>query len=481
MIIIQIIEKLFTIAFAIVGWLFQGLLTFLLGEEKKEGYNAEFGSTGELLSSNNKGFRLTGKKSLTIKDSRQNCLVIGGTGVGKSVTILIPSVFAMEGSLVVHDPSGELHQRTAGYLHDRGYEVKVLNYANPEISDGYNPILRAKSSSDINKVASLIVKKALGDSKSDVFWESQATSFIAIFIAILKTQDVRYQNLLNVKYLLNTFNASPEKLDELFSRHADEELFSEWKTINAYEGKVLSNIVATCRSALQLFGDDAVAKVTSFDTIDMHAFREKKTALFIQNSIADQEYYSPITSLFFEQFWGELMSHLPRQEYQDVWFLIDESSSLMLPTLPITIANIRKYHGGILLVLQDFNQLIHSYGRYQADAIRSNCFAKLYFTGQPLETAQELERTLGKYEYEDEKGIKRIKPLLTADEIRIMDVSEALLICGHHKPMKIEMKPYFKNMRLNSCSRIAPPKQGSKVPYESVPLLPIGKKEMSHA
>ena len=38
------------------------------------------------------------------------------------------------------------------------------------------------------------------------------------------------------------------------------------------------------------------------DSIDMQEFRNKLIALFIQNSVADQKYYSTLTSIFFEQF-----------------------------------------------------------------------------------------------------------------------------------------------------------------------------------
>ncbi|MBK9638732.1 MAG: TraM recognition domain-containing protein, partial [Bacteroidetes bacterium] len=124
--------------------------------------------------------------------------------------------------------------------------------------------------------------------------------------------------------------------------------------------------------------------------------------------------------------------------------LIDEASSLNLPTLPLAVANCRKHNAGILILLQDYNQLIHNYGKYNADAIRANCTTKMFFTGLSHELTKELEVTLGKFEYEDEKKNKAIRPLLTNDEIRTMKSNQALIISGNHNPMIARLRPYYK-------------------------------------
>lgn len=151
--------------------------------------------------------------------------------------------------------------------------------------------------------------------------------------------------------------------------------------------------------------------------------------------------------------------------------MIDEASSLNLPTLPLAVANVRKHRSGIMLLVQDFNQLIHNYGKYEADGIKANCFAKMYFTGQSLETSTELERTLGKYEYKDKKGNKVIRSLMTSDEIRMMDIKRALLICGHHPPIKARLKPYYKNLKFKNLSKLPLPEIES-IAMESIPVLP---------
>ena len=421
--------------------------------KRNKGYKASFISQGKILSNRYAGFCLTGRKNLSVKNSYQNALIIGGTGTGKSSVVLIPSLLTMTSSFIVHDPSGELCTNSAGYKDYQGYEVKILNFTNPLISSGYNPITRANSSSEMQKVASLLVENSLGKGK-DPFWNTQAVALLSMLISIIKKQEPEYQNLYNVRQLLNKLGSNHEEVDSLFSRHADDILFSEYKSFLAYDDKVVNGVIATCKAALQIFSDESVAKVTSFDTLNFHDFRNSRVALFIQNSVADQKYYSVITSLFFEQFFSYALSRFPKDNEQDIFLLIDEASSLNLPTLPLAVANVRKHRAGVMLLLQDFAQLIHNYGKQDAEAIKSNCFAKMYFTGQSLETTKELEATLGRYEYKDEKDAKVIRPLMTNDEIRTIKTNRAILICGNLQPIMARLKPYYRRIHFRKYSNL---------------------------
>lgn len=468
--VIKLFESLFKAIFELSRFAWTAI------PEKKDGYNAEFASSRTLLSSRHQGFCLTGRRNLSVKNSYQNSLIIGGTGTGKSSVVLFPSLYTMQGSFVIHDPSGELFSKSAGYLNEKGYEIKVLNFAHPSHSSGYNPLVRAQSSSDIQKVATLLVENALGGKSKDPFWTTQATSLLAMLITILKKQSQEFQNLYNVRQLLNQLGGNPESVDALFSEHADEILFAEYKSFIAYDDKVVSGVIATCKAALQLFNDEAIAKVTSTDSLDLIELRNKPTALYIQNSVADQKYYSVLTSIFFEQFFAFLLSRFPNDSEKDIFLLIDEASSLNLPTLSLAVANVRKHRSGIMLLLQDFNQLVNNYGKYNADAIKSNCFAKMYFTGTSLETSKELEQTLGQFEFKDEKERTVIRPLMTNDEIRTMKESQAILICGHHRPIMARLKPYYKQSKFKNFSTIQAPEIMGQLIAEKIPVLPIKHK-----
>lgn len=476
----KLIEEIFKLIFKILegllGFAFEFLsMLFTNVPKKTTGYHADFAAASSLLSASHTGFSLTGKRNLSVKDSYTNALIIGGTGTGKSSVVLIPSIYSMQSSFIIHDPSGELYRKTSGQLKSRGYEVLLLNFANPPISFGYNPLARANNSSEIQKVASLLIDNAFGQRSKDPFWNTQATALLSMLIGILKKQDSCFQNLANVRHLLNQLGSSPKSIDALFSKDADEVLFSEYKSFIAYDDKVVNGVIATAKAALQIFSDESVAKVTVEDTISFSDFRKKKVALFIQNSVADQKYYSVLTSIFFEQLFSFLLGRFAESGEHDVFMLIDEASSLNLPTLPLAVANLRKHRAGTMLLIQDFAQLVHHYGKYDAEAIRSNCFAKMYFTGQSLETSAELEKTLGKFEYEDEDGKKMVRSLMTNDEIRTMKSSRALLVCGNHPPILAKLVPYYKRSQYKKFSELPVPKLNGNNCSSAVSLLELKK------
>ena len=465
-ILITIIEGFFKTTFEL-------LESAISGNRNKE-YTAEFASQRSLLSSFNSGFCLTGNKNLSIKDSFQNSLIVGGTGTGKSSVILIPSLYSMKGSFIVHDPSGELFSKSSGYLKQKGYNVKVLNFACPEISSNYNPLARAKNSStDIQKVASILVENSMGGNKKEPFWNSLAVSLITILIQILKTQEEEFYNLPNVRHLLNAMGGNHEAVDILFSEKADEKLFAEYKAFLAYDEKVRNSVIATCKAALQIFNDENVAKCTATDNIRFEDFREKPTVVYIQNSIAEQRYYSVLTSLYFEQLFSFILSRFPQKSEQNIFFLIDECSSLHLPTLALATANVRKYCAGILLIVQSPQQMTNHYGKAETESILANCHSKLYFSGQNLETASELEKILGKWEFRDEEERKVVRSLMTNDEIRMLRQDRAILISGNSAPVIAKLRPYYQNKLYRDYANIPAPKSCSENTIDSVPLLPL--------
>jgi type IV secretion system protein VirD4 len=471
---ISIIQTIFDSLFELLGGMIK--VIFNTSSGRKTELNADFLPVIQLLSQWNKGFCLNGTKSLTVKQSYTSAMVLGGSGSGKSVSVCIPSIYnlAKHGhSLCIHDPAGEIYSGVAGYLATQGYTIKIIHFANPSISDGYNPMARAKSTSDIQKVATLLVRNALGENNKDPFWQTQSVMLISLMMRILQKQSPWFQTLANVKYLIDSMTVKPEALDILVVQCHDQLILNEWKQFLAMDKKLLTSIISTVRASLVLLTDPDVQKVTAFDSISFEKFRTEKVALFIANKGGDIAYYSALSSAFFEQFFSHIMERIPEKQDRSIFFIIDEASSLYLPSMQLALSNLRKFKAGIMNIAQDFNQFIHLYGNYTAEAIKSNSFAKVYFPGQPLNTCQELERFLGTFEFEDEKGNRRTRHLMTTDEIRAMEPNTSIIIAGSHRAVFTRMKPYFKNYKYKNLSKYPIPERTSQIPFEELPLIPL--------
>lgn len=457
---IAIITGLLNFVFVLVEVIFSGLSDLIVSafpSKRTQPYNAGFLNPDSLLSAKEKGY-FFGDRGISITNSLMHALIFGGSGSGKSVCILINSLFAMMGksSLVVHDPSGELFMRTSGAFIKAKYRILVLNYSDFLRSEFFNPLARIKTISDIKKLARQIVQISLGGSKTDQFWNTSAENLLAVLMRyVIYHTKPEHQCMYNVCCLLNEFAGNPKKVDRLFVEANDDDLLNEYKAFIAMDSKLLMNIVATARASISIYNDPSVASVTAKDTINFSEFRTTPTVLYINNSVNDMKYYSGLSSIFFEQFFASVMNQLPKPNDLPMFFLLDEASSLYLNALPIIISNLRKYESGILQVYQSQSQLLDLYGVQQARNIISNSWTKVYLPGQPLETARELEAILGKFEYTDEStDIKKIRSLLSMDEIRIL--KESIILCGNNPAIKMKLKPFFEINWMKSLSELPP-------------------------
>lgn len=451
--LIPTLQELYRLLGEFFNELFNGL--FRQAEPPSHDYTSEFVSSNSVLDKSNAGYCLDGERCLLRK--APNAMILAPSGAGKTTVVSIPSLLKIDGSIICNDPSGEQYEKTAGYLAKQGYDIQVINFSQIN-GTYYNPLARIKDVADAQKIASMLVRNVLEGAK-DPFWNISATNLLSLAIRILLHQEIGYRNFANVRHLVQLLSYDPKRVDALVAHTQAQDIIADYKTFIIQDTKLRTSVIATAMSALQIFADPIVAQVTSKDTLNVEVLRKKKTAIFLHSSTSDMKYYATLISIFFEQTTKVIMSSLPDDDDYYTFFILDELSSLFLPTLEITVANIRKYKGSLLCILQSFQQLINIYGREQAEAIRMNCFAKMYFAGMDHNTAEELSKQLGKYTYcEDEEGTrKNVRELMTSNELRTMNREQAILICGNNHPMKIKLRPYYDNPFLNMKTKLSPP------------------------
>ena len=122
--------------------------------------------------------------------------MLDGSGAGKSASYVIPNACQLLGSYVFTDPKGELYDKTAGYLKENGYKIKVLNLVRPQNSDGYNPLFHIKNEIDVDVIANTIVKGQSDAKSSDPYWDDMAEMLLkALIYYLLATRPEEEHNL----------------------------------------------------------------------------------------------------------------------------------------------------------------------------------------------------------------------------------------------------------------------------------------------
>ena len=424
--------------FELIERAIEHLFSLLEGTKSNKKLSASFGSPRNILKKQNTGFNFGGRKNITRDASYRGALVIGASGSGKSRKCLIPSILTMQGSLVIHDPSGELYRDTRKELKVRGYDIRVFNASDLSVSESFNFLEEVTTTGEASRKARSIVEASYGQNLS--FWETSALELISLCISYLALKPDKTVTLPNVWSLIRACSSDLHQVVKAFKDLGDAELLKRCLAFAHQEEKMRSGVLATALSSLFFLADEKVVHVTSSNTLDLGSIRKRKTALFIQSKTTDANYHSVLNSLLFERLFEIILDHLPLPHEEDVFFLIDEAGGLLIPSLPtIASPNVRKYRSGILLCVQDYQMLVAQYGKERAQTIRSNCYSTFIFGGVGLEEGQHLERLCGSYEYVNELGQTRIRPLITASEVRTLDKKYALLIYGTDAPMKVKL------------------------------------------
>ena len=126
-----------------------------------------------------------------VDDGEYHTLVIGATGSGKTQTVIKPTVklLAKNGeSMIITDPKGEIYESTASMLREKGYDVQVLNFRNPQAGSGWNPLTlpyHMYKSGNQDKAIELLDDLALNilydssNANADPFWEKTSADYFS--------------------------------------------------------------------------------------------------------------------------------------------------------------------------------------------------------------------------------------------------------------------------------------------------------------
>jgi type IV secretion system protein VirD4 len=412
----------------------------------------------------NQGLIFSRQHRLALCESFKNLCLTCPTGGGKTTRYIIPNLLNLDAksSAVVTDPSGEIFERTSGHLQERGFCIQVLNPSNLAQSQYFNPLLFFRSAQELKHLAITISQHNTG---TDTFWQSSAANILHICLSALSNiQDQELNHLGNVRFLLNHLGLEISEVKNFMARYLNDVMFTEYKAFVAQDQKVIANILSTARAALDLWSDADVVRFTSKNSIEIKNLRRKPTVTYLIIPEEKVRYFSLLINFFYSACFEYCLKNYGAG-YLPVFFFMEEFGNLgRINNFASIATTLRKRQCSISIVLQDLAQLKAIYGQHDAASIFSGGMNnKLFFSGLDLETCAYLERVLGNNTAYDvvygdfsENARTVAKPLLSVDEIRMLPQDKAILISGHHKPIKFAMPAYFENAEFNKLSQKKP-------------------------
>ena len=366
------------------------------------------------------------------------------------------------------DPKGELYDKTAGYLKENGYEIKVLNLVRPQYSDGYNPLMHISSELDVDVIANTIVKGQKSDSSSDPYWDDMAEMLLkALIYYLIATRPEEEQNLASCAELVRAANnnGGSNLLTELISQLPyDHPARMYYKSIEIAPEKTYGSILSSLQSKLGKFDSKEIAELTSTDTIDFEQIGNKKTAVYVISSDTHTAYDFLLT-IFFSQMIQQLYDYADKNGgalKEQTFFILDEFANIgKIPDFDKKISTSRSRRISFSVILQTVDQLEAVYEK-SYETIMGNCDTHLFLGSNSYKTLEYFSKQLGEKTIErDSVSINRdrqnwktgksvsdqvmARALMTPDELRRMDVDDCIIFVKGIRPVKTKKFYYFKH------------------------------------
>ena len=404
------------------------------------------------------------ENEIWVDDGDYHSLVIGATGSGKTQTVIFPTVELLakkKESMIITDPKGEIYEQTANMLKDKGYNIFVLNFRDPQQGNAWNPLslpYEMYTSGNQDKAIELLDDLAANilyeenSGNADPFWEKTSADYFS-GLALGMFEDAKADEInINTISLMTTVGEDKCGGSTYAKEYFNLKDPSSAAYINA-SGTVMApsdtkgSIIAVFKQKIKLFASrENLSEMLSYSDFRLEEIGEKPTALFIIIQDEKKTYHSLVTILLkqcYETLIGTAQKHGGKLPVRTN-FLLDEFPN-MPPlkdiTTMITAARSRKIR--FTMIIQNFAQLDKVYGKEVAETIRGNCGNTIYLITTELKALEEISKMCG--EVKSKKDDKTAStPLVTVSDLQRMKLFEVIIMRIRMQPFKTKFTPYFK-------------------------------------
>jgi len=389
-----------------------------------------------------------------VDDLDHHSLIFGATGSKKTRLFCMPMINLLghaKESMIISDPKGELLDKNSGYLTSKGYEVKVLNFRNPNQSNMmWNPLdipYKLYKKGDYDKATEMVTDfvstlRAQVKSDKDPYWEITAANYVIGIIILLfeLANDVNEVNMKSVVLLASYAHDTNElTLSSLakFVKALPRQSLAAIKMLSTLlnADNTRKSILGTVDTMLSPFmSSHNLTSLLSKTTFDVTELGIKPVALFL--IIPDEK-----TTLHF------LASAYIKQSYELLIDLAGKSSDRMLKTrvnfvldefanmpriadMPAMITAARSRNMRFFLIIQSERQLVNIY-REEAQTIKGNCTNWIFLTSRESTLLEEIQILCGKRNVFD-----REEPLISISQLQMLDKTrgQALILSDRQYP-----------------------------------------------
>lgn len=393
-----------------------------------------------------------------VDDGESHTLIIGATGSGKTACMVNPlvNILTKKGeSMIITDPKGEIYEKNAGFLRDRGYNIILLNFRNPQKGNSWNPLtlpyrLYKQGNSDkSNELLRDLAINILHEEKTDdPFWQNTAADFFTGLAQGL-FQDAKEEEI-NLNSMILMLTTGEERygasnfMKEYFSLKdvSNPAYMNAAGTINA-PNETKGSIISVFRQKVNIFAmAENLSEMLSYSDFDITDIGRRKTAVFLVIQDEKKTYHA-LATIFVKQVYETLIDVAQENGGKLLTrtnFILDEFANLPpLKDITTMITAARSRLIRFNLIIQNFAQLNEVYGEHQAETIKGNCGNTIYLLSSELKSLEEISKLAGERKIK-KKDKEEVRPLISVSELQRLNFKDAIILKHRKPPFKTKLK-----------------------------------------
>lgn len=369
-------------------------------------------------------------------------LVIGSTGSGKTQSITFPLIkFSMlaDESIVVTDGKGEIYNRCADILEKNGYKVFAINFFDSTLGNGWNPLMLPYKLFQDSKIDACIESLTnLGyylfytpNTNSDPFWENSANDlFVGLSLYLFNKAKVEEINFNSIYSLCNEVLNGRNLLEDLDKDSPEYMLLSG---ILLAPKETMGSIIAVFLSKIKIVTTRPyLSRMLANNDIKLDDLKGKFAIFLITDVNACGSTFIP---LFVHQLFDTINTYIDNNRRVNV--ILDEFDTLKpIKDFSQVINYSRSININFTVLVKSYTYLKNTYGEENLEIIKL-CFGNtIYLMTNDLTTLEDISKACGN------KGNNT--PLVTVDDLKGLDIFEAVILLPRELPFRTKLVPDFK-------------------------------------
>jgi type IV secretion system protein VirD4 len=411
-----------------------------------------------------------GGRSLLATEARHSVLVVGPTQSGKTTGLAVPALLEWRGPIIATSVKDDLAAASLAWRSRHGpcwvFDPTRSSGLRPLAS--WSPLAACPDWSGAQRLAGWMVEAtpARTGTADAAFWYAAAAKQLAPLLLAAERGGMTMAEV--VRWTNAGWFDEPIRLLEVAG---EGEAVVALTACASREPRILSSVATTLETVLAPFEDPVVAASTAAAEIDLRALLSRGGSLYLCGPSHEQHRVQGLFAALVSAAVAAAIQHVNDSSLPldpPLLLVLDEAANIApvrdLDTLASTGAGLGVQ---LVTVCQDLAQLTNRYGADRARTIANNHRAKVLLSGVSDLTTLDLVSGLAgeaavredtvTHDLRDGRRTRSsavvFRRLAPTDELRRIPPGEGVLVYGHLPPVRLRLRPWFRDRRLRGRAR----------------------------